>query len=58
MVVLDLLAVVSPWGAHSDRVAGLLVYSDGLHFTPEAVQRLIAPWLLPQLTALTIAGTR
>jgi hypothetical protein len=56
--VLDLLALGCPSGAHSDRVAGLLVHSDGLHFTPEAVQRLIAPWLLPQLTALATTGTR
>jgi hypothetical protein len=51
-VVLDLNHVVCPNGTFTWTVEGVRVRSDGLHFTPAGVQRVIAPWLLPQLTAL------
>jgi hypothetical protein len=51
--VLDLLAVVCPDGHYSATVGGLRVRSDGLHFTPQGVRQVIAPWLLPQLVTLT-----
>jgi peptidoglycan/LPS O-acetylase OafA/YrhL len=56
VTVLDLNKVVCPDGRYTEEVGGLPVRSDGLHFTPEGVQRLIAPWLLPQLTALADTG--
>jgi hypothetical protein len=53
-VVLDLRSVVCPDGRYTSTVDGLRVRSDGLHFTPEGVREVIAPWLLPRL--LTLAG--
>ncbi|GIF63132.1 membrane protein [Asanoa ishikariensis] len=50
--VLDLQAVVCPGGAFAWDVSGVRVRSDGLHFTPEGVQQVIAPWLLPQVARL------
>jgi hypothetical protein len=50
--VLDLNALVCPDGKFTWSVDGLRVRSDGLHFTERGVQRLIAPWLLPQLAAI------
>jgi len=50
--VLDLNRVVCPDGAFTWTINGMKVRSDGLHFTPAAVQKLIAPWLLPQLARL------
>jgi hypothetical protein len=52
VTVLDLNKVVCPGGTFTWSVNGLRVRSDGLHFTPAGVQRLIAPWLLPQLATL------
>src|SRR6266545_2114825 len=52
VTVLDLAKVVCPNGAFTWTINGMRVRSDGLHFTPAAVQRLIAPWLLPQLARL------
>jgi lysophospholipase L1-like esterase len=54
--ILDLNKVVCPDGRYTSSVGGLDVRSDGLHFTPDGVQRLIAPWLLPQLTAIANTG--
>jgi hypothetical protein len=51
-VVLDLPKVVCPGGTFTWTVSGVRVRSDGLHFTPAGVQRIVAPWLLPQLTRL------
>ena len=51
-VVLDLNKVVCPGGTFTWTINGLRVRSDGLHFTPAGVQRIIAPWLLPELTRL------
>ena len=47
--VLDLNRLVCPGGAFTWSIGGLQIRSDGLHFTPAGVQRIIAPWLLPQL---------
>jgi peptidoglycan/LPS O-acetylase OafA/YrhL len=56
VTVLDLNPLVCPDGKFTWRVDGMKVRSDGLHYTPAAVQRIIAPWLLPQLA--TIAADR
>jgi peptidoglycan/LPS O-acetylase OafA/YrhL len=55
VTLLDLNKVVCPDGKYTESIDGLQVRSDGLHFTPEGVRQIIAPWLLPQLT--TIATT-
>jgi len=52
VTLLDLNKVVCPDGRYTESIGGLQVRSDGLHFTPEGVRQLIAPWLLPQLTAI------
>jgi peptidoglycan/LPS O-acetylase OafA/YrhL len=52
VTVLDLNALVCPQGTFTWTVGGVRVRSDGLHFTPQGVQRVIAPWLLPQLATL------
>ncbi|MFC5003629.1 acyltransferase family protein [Dactylosporangium cerinum] len=51
-VVLDLNRVLCPDGAFTWRVGGVQVRSDGLHLTPAGVQRVVAPWLAPQLLRL------
>jgi len=51
-VTLDLQGVVCPDRAFTWSVGGVRVRSDGLHFTPEGVRRVIAPWLLPELGKL------
>jgi hypothetical protein len=55
-MVLDLNRLVCPDGQFTWRVGGMRVRSDGLHFTPAGVQRLIAPWLLPQLATIAANG--
>ena len=55
--VLDLNRVVCPDGKFTWSIDGTQVRSDGLHFTPEGDQQIIAPWLLPQLSAIA-TGTR
>ena len=52
VTVLDLNKVICPGGQFTWTINGMKVRSDGLHFTPAAVQKIIAPWLLPQLAAL------
>lgn len=52
VVLLDLNAVVCPAGRFTWSIGNVQVRSDGLHFTPEGVQRIIAPWLLPRLAAI------
>jgi hypothetical protein len=52
--VLDLASVVCPDGRYTSTVNGVRVRSDGLHFTPQGVRQIIAPWLQPQLA--TLAG--
>ncbi len=55
-VVLDLNKLVCPGGRYTESIDGLQVRSDGLHFTPEGVRQLIAPWLMPQLIAIATNG--
>jgi peptidoglycan/LPS O-acetylase OafA/YrhL len=50
--ILDLNKVVCPKGTYTADLNGLKIRSDGLHFTPDGVKQVIAPWLLPQLTRL------
>jgi hypothetical protein len=50
--VLDLAKLTCPGGTFTWTVNGTKIRSDGLHFTPNGVKRIIAPWLLPPLTAL------
>jgi hypothetical protein len=50
--VLDLNQVVCPHGKFTWSVDGFRIRSDGLHYTPSGVQKLIAPWLLPKLAAI------
>jgi hypothetical protein len=52
VTVFDLNPVVCPDGKFTWKVGGLRVRSDGLHYTPAGVQRVIAPWLLPKLAAV------
>ncbi|GIM93628.1 acyltransferase family protein [Paractinoplanes toevensis] len=52
VTVLDLNPVVCPDGKFTWKIDGRRVRSDGLHYTPAAVQRIIAPWLLPELAAI------
>nr|BFE61475.1 acyltransferase family protein [Dactylosporangium thailandense] len=56
-IVLDLQGVVCPGGAFTWNVNGLKVRSDGLHFTPEGVKQVIAPWLLPRLRNVATTGS-
>jgi peptidoglycan/LPS O-acetylase OafA/YrhL len=53
--ILDLNRLTCPNGVFTWSIGGLQVRGDGLHFTPAGVQRIIAPWLLPQLTRLATA---
>jgi hypothetical protein len=50
--VLDIDPLVCPGGKFTWSIGGMRVRSDGLHYTPEAVQRIIAPWLLPKLARI------
>jgi peptidoglycan/LPS O-acetylase OafA/YrhL len=56
VIVLDLNKLVCPQGTFTWDIGGLQVRSDGLHFTPDGVQQVIAPWLLPQLSRLATTG--
>jgi hypothetical protein len=58
VTVLDLNSVVCPDGKYTRSVRGLRVRSDGLHYTPAGVQRVIAPWLLPKLAAVATGTYR
>jgi peptidoglycan/LPS O-acetylase OafA/YrhL len=51
--IIDLNKRVCPDGKFTWSVKGLQIRSDGLHFTAAGVQRWIAPWLAPQLAALS-----
>ena len=50
--IIDLNKKVCPNGKFTWKIGSLQIRSDGLHFTPAGVQRVIAPWLLPQLAAI------
>jgi hypothetical protein len=54
--VLDLNAVVCPGGRFTWDAGGVRIRSDGLHFTPEGVQQVIAPWVLPPLARIATTG--
>jgi hypothetical protein len=54
--VIDLNWHVCPEGKFTWSIDGLRIRSDGLHFTPGGVQRWVAPWLAPQLAALSQPG--
>jgi peptidoglycan/LPS O-acetylase OafA/YrhL len=56
ITIMDVDPVVCPDGKFTWRVGGVKVRSDGLHYTPSGVQRIIAPWLLPKLAGIA-AGT-
>jgi peptidoglycan/LPS O-acetylase OafA/YrhL len=56
VTVLDLAALVCPNGKFTSTVNGVPMRSDGLHFTPSGVHKIIAPWLLPRLSALAVTG--
>jgi hypothetical protein len=61
VTVLDLTPVVCPKGTFTWTVRGMRIRSDGLHYTPAGVQKVIAPWLLPKLAAIatgTYGGQR
>ena len=52
VTVLNLTPVVCPNGKFTWSIGNLTIRSDGLHYTPAGVQRIIAPWLLPKLAAI------
>jgi hypothetical protein len=52
ITLLDLNKVVCPDGKFTWNVDSRRIRSDGLHYTPAGVQRIIAPWLLPKLAAI------
>jgi peptidoglycan/LPS O-acetylase OafA/YrhL len=54
--VINLNAWVCPSGAFTWDIGGLQVRSDGLHFTPDGVQQIIAPRLLPALAAIAVGS--
>jgi lysophospholipase L1-like esterase len=50
--VLDLFSVVCPNGKFAAVINGVVMRTDGVHFS-EGGARLVAGWLLPQLAALS-----
>jgi peptidoglycan/LPS O-acetylase OafA/YrhL len=52
VTVLNLTPVVCPGGRFTWMIGHVRVRSDGLHYTPAGVQKIIAPWLLPKLAAI------
>jgi peptidoglycan/LPS O-acetylase OafA/YrhL len=52
VTVLDITPIVCPRGKFTWTIGKMRVRSDGLHYTPAAVQKIIAPWLLPKLAAI------
>jgi hypothetical protein len=52
VTVLNLNPIVCPDGKFTWDIGKLKIRSDGLHYTPAGVQRIIAPWLLPKLAAI------
>jgi hypothetical protein len=57
VTILDLRSQACPSGAFTWNVGGVRIRSDGLHFTPTGVRRVIAPWLLPRVVALAEGRT-
>jgi hypothetical protein len=58
VTLLDLNKVVCPDGKFTWRIGGLRIRSDGLHYTPAGVARIVAPWLLPKLAAIATGTYR
>ncbi|WP_344318793.1 acyltransferase family protein, partial [Actinocatenispora thailandica] len=56
--VLDLNHVLCPAGKFTWSIHGVQVRSDGLHLTPQGDQQIVAPWLLPQLSAIATGTHR
>lgn len=56
VTVLDLNRRACPDGRFTWDVDNVRLRSDGLHFTPEGVQRWLAPWLMPQLGRIAVNG--
>jgi peptidoglycan/LPS O-acetylase OafA/YrhL len=54
--VVDLNSRVCPDGRFTWEADNIRIRSDGLHFTPEGVQRWVSPWLTPQLAKLAAEG--
>ncbi|HKD97404.1 MAG TPA: acyltransferase family protein [Micromonosporaceae bacterium] len=54
VTILDLNKVVCPDGKFTWSLDGFRIRSDGLHYTPAGVQRIIAPWLLPKLAQIAV----
>jgi peptidoglycan/LPS O-acetylase OafA/YrhL len=54
--VIDLNKRVCPDGKFTWQVGDVRIRSDGLHFTPEGVRQVIAPWLLPKVARLAVRG--
>ena len=52
--VIDLNKEACPHGTFTWSVDGVRIRSDGLHFTPQGVREVLAPWLLPQLAAAAV----
>jgi peptidoglycan/LPS O-acetylase OafA/YrhL/lysophospholipase L1-like esterase len=51
VVLLDLKTYLCPGGRYADRLHGVKMRSDGVHFTPEGA-KLVWRWLAPQLRQL------
>jgi peptidoglycan/LPS O-acetylase OafA/YrhL len=58
VTILELHRIVCPQGRFTWSVDGVRIRSDGLHYTPAGVQRIIAPWLLPNLAAIATGTYR
>ncbi|HKE65486.1 MAG TPA: acyltransferase family protein [Micromonosporaceae bacterium] len=52
VTILNLNKLVCPDGKFTWDIGSLRIRSDGLHYTPAGVQKIIAPWLLPKLAAI------
>ena len=55
VTILDLNKLVCPGGKFTWSIGNIKIRSDGLHYTPAGVQRIIAPWLLPRLAQIATA---
>jgi peptidoglycan/LPS O-acetylase OafA/YrhL len=58
VTILDLNPVVCPHGRFAWSIGRLRIRSDGLHYTPSGVQKIIAPWLLPKLASIATGTYR
>jgi lysophospholipase L1-like esterase len=51
VVLLDLKTFLCPDGRYADRLHGVKMRSDGVHFTPDGA-KLVWRWMAPQLRRL------